>query len=208
MELVKNNSALLIVDMQNSFLEPDGAMNKLGFDCEKLRSAIPGTQRLIAAARSQSIPVIYTQYVFQPGFIDGGWLVNDIMPSLKDVNLCVKNTWDAEIIEIIQPKFGETIVQKNRPSAFFSTQLESILNSMEIENLVVCGVTANMCVETTVRDSCQRDIRTFVVSDAIAEVDDDRMKLAIMTMEYFFARVMSVNEVIDSWGADLKNAVQ
>ena len=208
MELNKNKSSLLVVDMQNSFLELEGSMSKLGFDCKKLRAAIPGTQRLITAARSQSIPIIFTQYVFQSDFKDGGWLVNGIMPGLKDVNLCAKGTWDAEIIDVIKPKANDAIIQKNRPSAFFSTQLESVLNSMEIENLVVCGVTANMCVETTVRDSCQRDIRTFVASDAIAEVDDERMKIALMTMEYFFAKLMTVNEIIDSWGAELKNAIQ
>ena len=70
---------------------------------------------------------------------------------------------------------------------------------MSIENIFVCGVTANMCVETTVRDACQRDFRVFVAKDAIAEVDDDRMKVALMAMEYFFAKVNSVKEILELW---------
>lgn len=205
MDIAKGRTALLVVDMQNSFLQPEGAMSKLGFDCEKLREAIPGTERLVAGARERRIPIIYTQYVYEPDFKDGGWLVDGIMPALREVKLCVKGTWDAEIIDSLAPQKHETVVQKNRPSAFIATQLESMLGAMEIENLIVCGVTANMCVETTVRDACQRDIRTVVVKDAVAEVDEDRMKIALMTMEFFFAKIMTVNEILDTWDVKLSN---
>ena len=205
MDLVEGKTALLVIDMQNSFLKPEGAMSKLGFDCEKLREAIPGTERLVAGARAKQIPIIYTQYAYEPDFKDGGWLVEGIMPALREVNLCVRGSWDAEIIASLTPRNKESVVQKNRPSAFIATQLESMLGAMEIENLVVCGVTANMCVETTVRDACQRDIRTVVVKDAVAEVDDDRMKIAMMAMEFFFAKIMTVSEVLDSWDVELSN---
>ena len=204
-ELGKDKTALLVIDMQNSFLQPEGAMSKLGFDCNKLRDAIPGTERLVAAARKKQIPIIYTQYVYEPDFKDGGWLVEGIMPALREVKLCVKGTWDAEIIDDLAPLEHEAVIQKNRPSAFVATRLESILGAMEVENLIVCGVTANMCVETTVRDSCQRDIRTVVAKDAVAEVDDERMKIALMTMEFFFAKMMTVSEILDAWNVELSN---
>ncbi|MDC0074059.1 cysteine hydrolase [Alphaproteobacteria bacterium] len=200
MEIGKNKLALVVIDMQNSFLDSKGAMWQLGFDCKKLQSAIPGTTRLINSARNYKIPIIYTQYVYQKNFVDGGWLVEGIMPALKDVNLCVKGSWDSQILDSLAPDENDIIIEKNRPSAFISTQLDSIISAMKLESILVCGVTANMCVETTVRDSCQRDIKTFVAKDAIAEVDDDRMKLALMSMEYFFAKIMTVDEIINSWG--------
>ncbi len=200
MEIGKNKLALVVIDMQNSFLDSKGAMWQLGFDCKKLQSAIPGTARLINSARDYKIPIIYTQYVYQKNFVDGGWLVDGIMPALKDVNLCVKGSWDSQILDSLAPEENDIIIEKNRPSAFISTQLDSVISAMKIESILVCGVTANMCVETTVRDSCQRDIKTFVAKDAIAEVDDDRMKLALMSMEYFFAKIMTVDEIINSWG--------
>ena len=193
------NSVLLVIDMQNSFLHPDGTMWKLGFDCSKLRDALPGTEELINNARLQGIPIIFTQYVYQQDFKDGGWLVDEISPELKKIKLCVKDSWDADMYESIYPQNNEAVIEKNRPSAFISTQLESFLYSMSIENIFVCGVTANMCVETTVRDACQRDFRVFVAKDAIAEVDDDRMKVALMAMEYFFAKVNSVKEILELW---------
>jgi ureidoacrylate peracid hydrolase len=71
---------------------------------------------------------------------------------------------------------------------------------------VVCGVTTNICVETTVRDASQRDFRTFVVRDAVGEVDDFRGQTSLKAMEYLFARVMNVNDVLDEWGVELSNA--
>lgn len=205
--LVRKDAALLVVDMQNSFLEPQGAMAKLGFPYQRLREAIPGSLRLIAGARKAGVPVIFTQYVYQSDFKDGGVIVNEIMPGLKDVRLCAKGTWDADLAEGFKPYADETVIEKNCPSAFYSTQLDAILRAMQVENLVVCGVTANMCVETTVRDASQRDFRTYVVSDAIAEVEDDRYQISLKTMGNFFAQLMTVSEVLDSWKVELSNVV-
>ncbi len=205
LRLVGERCALIIVDMQNSYLEPEGAMAKVGLDWTRLRAAAPGCQRLLAAARKAGIPVIHTQYVFQPDFKDGGLLTREIMPELKEVGLCVKGSWDAEIWNGLKPLPNEAVIEKNRPSAFYSTQLESFLRAMQIENLVVCGITTSMCVESTVRDAAQRDFRTFVVRDATGEVVQDRYDGALKTMGFLFAKVMTVNEVLDSWKVELSN---
>ncbi len=205
MELGRDKTALVVVDMQNSYCRADGRMEKLGFPWERLAAAEPGCKTMVAAAREAGVPIIYTQFVYQPDFKDGGFIVNEIMPSLKDVGLCALGTWDAEIIDSLTPEPGDTVIQKNRPSAFYSTQLESVLAAMKVKSLVFCGVTTNMCVETTVRDACQRDYRCFVVSDAVGEVDDDRSEVALMTMGFFFARVLTTDEVLDSWKVELSN---
>ena len=72
MELTKDKTALIVVDMQNGFLDPKGSMAQLGFDYQRLAAAKPGCQRLIQAARKAKVPVIYTQYVYKPDFSDGG----------------------------------------------------------------------------------------------------------------------------------------
>ncbi len=205
MELGTDKTALVVVDMQNSYCRDGGRMAKLGFPWERLQAAEPGCIKMVAAARKAGIPVIYTQYVYQEDFKDGGFIVDEIMPGLKDVGLCALGTWDAEILETLKPEPNDAVIQKNRPSAFYATQLESMLAAMKIRNLVFCGVTTNMCVETTVRDACQRDFRCFVVSDAVGEVEDDRSEVALMTMGFFFARVMTTGEVLDSWKVELEN---
>ncbi|MEQ8246222.1 MAG: isochorismatase family cysteine hydrolase [Alphaproteobacteria bacterium] len=205
-ELAKENCALIVVDMQNGFLDPKGSMAQLGFASDKLAAASPGVQRLVAGARKADVPVFWTRYVYEPDFRDGGVQLEEIMPMLKDVNLCVNGTWDAEIHPDMKPEPGDVIIDKNRPSSFYATRLESYLRAQGIENIVVCGVTTNICVETTVRDAAQRDFRTFVVRDAVGEVDDFRGQTALKAMEYLFARVMNVNDVLDEWGVELSNA--
>jgi ureidoacrylate peracid hydrolase len=205
-ELAKENCALIVVDMQNGFLDAKGSMAQLGFASEKLAAASPGVQRLVAGARKADVPVFWTRYVYEPDFRDGGVQLEEIMPMLKDVNLCVNGTWDAEIHPDMKPEPGDVIIDKNRPSSFYATRLESYLRAQGIENIVVCGVTTNICVETTVRDAAQRDFRTFVVRDAVGEVDDFRGQTALKAMEYLFARVMNVNDVLDEWGVELSNA--
>jgi ureidoacrylate peracid hydrolase len=205
-KLAKENCALIVVDMQNGFLDPKGSMAQLGFASDKLAAASPGVQRLVAGARKADVPVFWTRYVYEPDFRDGGVQLEEIMPMLKDVNLCVNGTWDAEIHPDMKPEPGDIIIDKNRPSSFYATRLESYLRAQGIENVVVCGVTTNICVETTVRDAAQRDYRTFVVRDAVGEVDDFRGQTALKAMEYLFARVMNVNDVLDEWGVELSNA--
>ena len=205
-KLAKENCAIIVVDMQNGFLDPKGSMAQLGFASDKLAAASPGVQRLVAGARKADVPVFWTRYVYEPDFRDGGVQLEEIMPMLKDVNLCVNGTWDAEIHPDMKPEPGDIIIDKNRPSSFYATRLESYLRAQGIENVVVCGVTTNICVETTVRDAAQRDYRTFVVRDAVGEVDDFSGQTALKAMEYLFARVMNVNDVLDEWGVELSNA--
>ena len=204
-ELRKENCALIVVDMQNGFIDGKGSMAQLGFDWEKLAVASPGVQRLVAGARKADVPVFWTRYVYEPDFRDGGVQMEEIMPGLKEVNLCVAGTWDSEIHPDMKPEDSDIIIDKNRPSSFYATRLESYLRSQQIENVVVCGVTTNICVETTVRDASQRDFRTFVVRDAVGEVDDFRGETSLKAMEYLFARVMNVNDVLDEWGVELSN---
>ena len=204
-ELRKENCALIVVDMQNGFIDGKGSMAQLGFDWEKLALASPGVQRLVAGARKADVPVFWTRYVYEPDFRDGGVQMDEIMPALKDVDLWVAGTWDAENQPDMKAEDSDIIKEQNRPSSFYATRLESYLRSQQIENVVVCGVTTNICVETTVRDASQRDFRTFVVRDAVGEVDDFRGQTSLKAMEYLFARVMNVNDVLDEWGVELSN---
>ena len=206
MDLTKEKTALIVVDMQNGFLDPKGSMARLGFAYERLLAAKPGCQRLIKAARKAGVPIFFTQYVYTPGFTDGGVQIEEIMPMVKDVGLCVAGTWDANFPDDIAPEKTDTVIEKNRPSSFYETRLDSFLRPLGIQNLVVCGVTTNICVETTVRDATQRNYRSFVVRDATGEVEQDRYDVSLKTMGFFFARVMNVSEVLDSWNVELSNA--
>jgi ureidoacrylate peracid hydrolase len=171
MLLQSDGTALIVVDMQNGFCHPEGSFAKLGLDVSMTNAAIGGCRRLIEAARNAAVPIVFTRYVYRPDYRDGGVLVHELMPALKDANSLAAGTWDAEIVEELAPASEDFVVDKNRYSAFYGSGLEPILTSLSIGSVVICGVTTNMCVETTARDASQRDYRTFVVSDATGELD-------------------------------------
>lgn len=197
--ITKNQTALIVVDMQNGFCNSKGSFATMGFDVTPLAAAIPGSVSLVDAAHSANVPVIFTRYVYQPGYIDGGLLADELLPAIKQGGHLAANTWDAEIVDELSPSERDIVIDKSRYSAFYATRLEPVLTSLGIRSLVICGVTTNMCVETTARDASQRDYRTFVVEDATGELDPERHKHALNTIAFGFGWVVNKDEVIKVW---------
>ncbi len=200
MELTRQKTALIVVDMQNSFCADDGGCGKPGLPIQNLQKAIDPCVRLVAAARAAEVPVIFTRYMYRPDYADGGVMIKHLLPELKDVKALQAGTWDIEIVPELTPVDGDFIVDKNRPSSFYATNLETMLSGLDAESLVVCGVTTNCCVESTVRDASHRDYKTFVVQDAVAELDDERHEVALRSMDMLFADLTTVNDVKVAWG--------
>lgn len=200
LDLKNIETGLLVIDMQHGFLSDSGGMARLGYDYKALRTAIPGCEKLVYSARKSSIPIFFTKYVYEPDFRDGGVQVEEISTGIKDSKLCVAGSKDAEIIESLMPNKNEVIIEKNRPSSFYSTRLESYLRAQKIKTLVICGVTTNICVESTARDAAQKDYKTYVVKDSVAEVDQFRHEVSLKAMQHMFAKIVTVEEVVNSWG--------
>jgi ureidoacrylate peracid hydrolase len=194
-ELGRDASALLVIDMQNGFCRDEGSIARIGFDIAMLKNAIAPCVRLVTAARRAGVPVIHTRYVYQPGHVDGGVLVDALMPQLRAENALVAGDWDSATIDELAPIDGETVIDKNRPSAFYRTSLDAVLETSGITQLAICGVTTNCCVESTVRDASQRDYETFVISDATGELDAHRHDAALSTMGLLFAQLTSTADV-------------
>lgn len=199
MTLTTDGTALLVVDMQNGFLDPTGSMARIGMPHEALTPSIPGCTRLVELARAAGVPVIYTRYVYQAGYADGGLLPHELMPAMIEAEALLVGTWDAEIVPALTPAPGEVVIDKSRPSAFYGTQLEPVLTSQGIRTLVMCGVTTNICIETSARDAGQRDYRVHVVSDAVAEYDATRHEVALSTIGFAFGWITTVQDVTQAW---------
>ena len=208
MALSRDRTALLVVDMQNSFCADDGGCGRTGLPIQNLQTAIQPCVKLVAAARSAGIPVIYTRYMYRPDYADGVILVKHLLPELKDAKALQAGTWDIEVVPELAPQDGDFVVDKNRPSAFYATSMETILNGLDVDSLVVCGVTTNCCVETSVRDASQRDFKTFVVQDAVAELDYERHQVALKSMAMLFGNLVSVADVEGAWGISQAGAAR
>lgn len=196
-----DQTALLVVDMQNGFCHPQGSFATLGLDVSMCNAAIAGCRRLVDAAHAAGVPVIYTRYVYRADYRDGGVLVQEIMPALGSSGSLAAGSWDAELVDELPAGTDDFVIDKNRYSAFYGTGLEPVLTSLKVRNLVICGVTTNMCVETTARDASQRDYRTFVVSDATGELDKARHDMALATLGFGFCAVVESDAVLWAWSS-------
>ncbi|WP_439533148.1 cysteine hydrolase family protein [Polymorphobacter sp.] len=189
-----SRTALIIVDMQQGFLQDESAMGRMGFDLSLLREALDPCVRLVDTARQTEALIVFTRYVYQPDYSDGGIMV-ELLPALKTEGALKAGDWEVELAEVFGQRDGEVVVDKSKPSAFHGTTMDAVLAARGIERVIVCGITTNCCVESTVRDASHRDLQTWVVTDAVAESARDRHDYAIQCMTMLFARGTTVAEV-------------
>lgn len=195
----KENSALLIIDMQNAFIHREGSLSKMGLDTSRTSIVIEPIKQLKKEFKAQNRPVIYIQHVHRPDRTDAG-LIARVFPPIMDLGHCFEGTWDAEIIEQLKPEADDYIVRKHRFSAFFNTQLENMLQELSVETLVVTGIATNVCVESTIRDAFYRDYNVFVPREATASFTIEQEQGSFGNFAFAFARVTSVEELL----SDLK----
>lgn len=200
MQLDPGRTALIVIDMQNAFCHPEGSLAKMGLPINMCIQAIEPVRKLIEAARIGGVPIIYTRYVYRPDYADGGVLVKEVMPALRESGALRAGTWDIEIVDQLRPHEQDFVIDKNRYSAFYGTNLETILTSLDIHSVIVCGVTTNMCVESTARDASQRDYRVFVVREATGELDHQRHESALYTIGFGFGWVVGIDEAVSALG--------
>ena len=191
---LSRNSALIIVDMQNGFCHENGFMNKIGLDWTTSRDAVEPVKRLAQAARAAGLPVFYTRYALNPDYSDAG-LLPEIHPQIVEVGGMVRGTWDGDIVDELAPEPGDRVIDKTRYSAFYDTTLEQQLRDLGVDTAIVCGVTTNVCVESTVRDAFFRDFRIVVPSDATAAVSADLHEGALNDFRYAFGTVLETAEL-------------
>ncbi|WP_421717286.1 isochorismatase family protein [Algiphilus sp.] len=196
MPLTAGRTALVVVDMQKAFLDPQGSCARLGLPYDALRTAIPGVKRLIAAARESGLPIIYTRFVYRDDYRDGGIVTNQLLPALRETRALAAGTADIEIIDELTPQSGDIVIDKNRPGAFHGTPLRSCLDGLDANGLILCGVTTNVCVETTAREAMQHDFRVWVVADATAEFEDDRHTVALKGLNWMFASIVESRQAL------------
>ena len=196
-ELNKNNTGLLVIDMQNGFCHDDGSFGgAMGLDITPLKESISGCVDLVKAAREKNYPIAFTRYLYKEDYSDGGVLVNDLMPGLAEVESLKEGTWDVEIIDELKPTGDEFVLNKNRPSAYYNTGLENWLKENNLKQLIICGVTTSISVETTTRDLSQEDYRVIIASDAVNELEADRHEVSLKTLAFGFAWVEESSQII------------
>lgn len=168
------NTALLIIDMQRDFLEAGGFGEMLGNDVSRLRSTIEPIKQVLATFRQIGLPVIHTREGHEPGLSDlhnskkqRGNLSCGIGDPGPMGRVLVRGEYGHDIIEELYPLPDEPVIDKPGKGSFYATTLGSLLEAKGISSLIVCGVTTEVCVHTTVREANDRGYECLVLSDCV-----------------------------------------
>ncbi len=168
--------ALLVIDMQNGFCSCGGSYDQygetIGADIKAYRRIIPNIVRLVAVCREMGVPVFYTQQVREESGIDLFTRLHRIVPERRaeflKIPACVRETWDAEVIDELKPAKCDHIVVKRRDSAFQDTELDLWLRSSYADTVIITGVDTAICVDNTLMDAFNIGYDVILVEDATA----------------------------------------
>lgn len=165
-------TALVVIDMQRDFLEPGGFGETLGNKVSLLQAAVRPCMALLDAVRRRGMLVIHTREGHRPDMSDAPKAkVERGDPRLRIGakgpmgRILIRGEPGHDIVPDLYPKAGETVIDKPGKGAFYATDLHPVLQNRGIENLIVCGVTTEVCVHTTVREANDRGFRCVVPSD-------------------------------------------
>ncbi len=175
LEIDLAHAALVIIDMQRDFLEPGGFGAALGNDVSRLKAAVEPCRNVLAAFRSRGVVVIHTREGHRPDLSDAPpYKVQRGDPRLRIGapgpmgRILVRGEPGHDIIRELYPVAGEPVIDKPGKGAFYQTDFDLMLRNRGIDTLFVCGVTTEVCVNTTVREANDRGYRCIVVSDCCA----------------------------------------
>ena len=210
-------TAVLVVDMQNDFGTDGGMFARAGVPIDGIKAVVEPIERVLRAARTAGIPVIYLQMQFEPDLSDAGrpgapnlvkhqFLgIGEAMtsPDGRSGRVLVRDTWNTEIIPQLAPETGDIVVPKHRFSGFFETRLDAVLSERLVECLIVTGCTTSVCIESTIRDAAFRDYRCLLLADCSAEpLGSEHARTnhdaSLVTIEALFGWVADSSDFLDA----------
>ncbi len=168
-------TAAIVIDMQRDFLEPGGFGETLGNDVSLLRTAIAPCRALLEGLRSRDVFIVHTREGHRPDLSDAPRAKVERGEPTKRIGavgpmgrILIRGEAGHDIIEELAPRPGEPVIDKPGKGAFYATDLSAVLGNRQIDTLLVCGVTTEVCVHTTVREANDRGFRCIVLSDCCA----------------------------------------
>ena len=206
--ILASETALFVIDMQRDFCEKSGYADQMGLDYQKLRRPIENIQKLLQWARKKGVFVIHTREGHRADLSDLSEIkkmrTHGLQSEIGSIGpmgrLMIRGEYGHDIIDELKPIQDEPIIDKAGYSAFAHTDLALILNNHCIKNLIITGVTTEVCVSSTLRQATDLGFHCITVEDACASADDElhQAALAMIKVENgIFGQVMKTTEIIN-----------
>ena len=207
-----DETAILVVDMQNAYASAGGYLDLAGFDIGGAERVIAQSAKVLDAARAAGLPIIYFQNGWDPDYVEAGgpgspnWHKSNALRTMRarpelHGKLLARGGWDYELVEGLAPKPGDIRLHKTRYSGFFNSQLDSVLRARGIRNIVFLGIATNVCVESTLRDGFHLEYFGIMLEDATHQAGPDFLQqAAVYNVEKFFGWVSTVADFCGAFG--------
>jgi nicotinamidase-related amidase len=162
-------TALLVVDVQNDYCTPGGALEREGGDISMTRAVVPNVIRMVDSARRHGVKVVWIQQTWLPGGASDSpaWIYMKRRNGLH-ADRCVDGSWGQRFVDGLNPEEDEPVIKKHRSSGFVGTNLDLVLRANRIETTVLIGVMTEGCVESTARDAAFYDYYVVLTPDCMA----------------------------------------
>lgn len=194
-------TAVVVIDMQVDFAAPEGVLGGYGVDMSVVAPALAKAQALVAGARAAGTPLVFVGLETSPETDSPAWrerMRRRGGDPEADSGLCRAGTPGADFFGPT-PEPGETVVMKPRYSGFYATDLDMRLKALGVDTLVVCGLTTECCVDSTVRDAFHLDYHVVIAADACAAYEADIHAATLKILELNCAILASTDEVVAAW---------
>lgn len=205
-------TAVVVIDMQNAYASPGGYVDLAGFDIAGAAGAISQIAAVLETARAAGVQVIYLQNGWDPDYVEAGgpnspnWHKSNALKTMRARpelagQLLARGGWDYALVDALAPQPGDICLHKTRYSAFFNSQLDSVLRARDIRNIVFVGIASNVCVESTLRDGFHLEYFGIMLDDATHHLGPDFVREAtVYNVEKFFGWVSTVADFCGSFG--------
>jgi ureidoacrylate peracid hydrolase len=207
-----DETAVIVIDMQNAYASPGGYLDLAGFDISGAEGVIRQSAKVLESARAAGMTIVYFQNGWDPDYVEAGgpgspnFHKSNALKTMRarpelQGKLLARGGWDYALVDALTPGPNDIVLPKPRYSGFFNSQLDSVLRSRGIRNLVFVGIATNVCVESTLRDGFFLEYFGIMLEDATHQAGPEFVqKATVYNVETFFGWVSTVADFCGAFG--------